>query len=321
MSDLFDRFNGAPAAALVGHVADSGDTWFPTSGTNLNLNGTGGVYPNTITGRFWIAMSTATPPGADYATSFVVGADLVADGFAHIAGGPIVRGGSPDHTSDSGQFGYILQLGAATVQFAVIAANTASNLGSAVALNTALAANDVITLAAAGSSPVVLSAYQNGLLLGTYSDASGGKLTAAGSAGLEIFASAPVSQDICRCLWSGAIGGPSGSISPTSATVATGGTQLFTATGGLTNETLNWSSSHGSMSPSSGSTSTYTAPGTGTSDLATWTSADLPTHTVSASIIVPGIVVKSSGGGRAKPRMALIRKPMLDFPLPTQGNP
>ena len=72
MADLFDRFTGS-AGAITSHTADSGDTWGP-SGTSGEIDGSGSAYyPAPISGADFMALSSWTPPGTDYAVSIVFG--------------------------------------------------------------------------------------------------------------------------------------------------------------------------------------------------------------------------------------------------------
>ncbi len=84
------------------------------------------------------------------------------------------------------------------------------------------------------------------------------------------------------------------SVSPTSATVALGGTQSFTATvGGTANMAVTWSANGGSLSASTGPTVTWTAPIQSGGYTITATSQADPTKSASAVVNVPSTVAIS----------------------------
>jgi hypothetical protein len=282
MADLFDRFSGS-SGALAGHTADSGDTWSDPDGY-AHINGSGSAWgsgdPGT-TASF--PVSSWTPPGTDYGVSMMLGADQFIAGNEN---GIMVRlVGSPG--SEDGYLCYSVGASGSTISVGFlrwIHGDTYTLLGTLQTVSAA--AGDVLFYTVAGTgSTVTLTVYQNGSLVYTIGDTNAARITSAGRVGIRILNGGGAgSGDFVRTLWAGSTSGPSAGVSPSSATVHRNGTRALSATGGLTNEVLNWTAGSGSFSGSPGSSVTYTAPGSGTSDTATWTSADLPTHTAAASI-------------------------------------
>ena len=183
---------------------------------------------------------------------------------------------------------YWIQFGIGSPSFFYVYCWTGVTQVNLIALtNITLNAGDVLTLEVSGTgSTVTLTVLQNGTQVAQGTDTTATRITAAGSVGVRIPISPSPGGDkaLIATLWAGAIGGPSASLSPSSASVAWGATQAFTGSGALPNESFTWSAGSGSVSPSSGTSTTYTAPGSGSSDTLTWTSGDLPTHAASASI-------------------------------------
>jgi len=297
MADLFDRFTGS-AGVLTSHTADSGDTWGPSGNTDYQLSGSGAAY-GTAGGFVWggIAYSSWTPPGTDYQVDFVLGANIPTNWY-----GPCARC-SGANGSTSGYFLQVTSTGLFGALYQIVAGNP-TQIGSNFTAPYA-ATNDTFSLQVSGSgATVTLTVLYNGTQLYQTTDTSAARITAAGSAGFLDYDNAN-GNDVVRTIWAGAIGGPSAGISPSSASVSYGGTQTFSATDLLPNETADWTATSGSVSPSSGSSTVYTAPMSGSSATVTWTSADLPTHTASASVSLSGsaswLVIENMAVGSPSP--------------------
>ena len=165
-----------------------------------------------------------------------------------------------------------------------------SHLVSGAGFNVAhtMAAGDVVEIQVSGAGPVTIKLLINGVLQCSTSDTSG-YITAAGSAGFVPGQSDNTSVPAqVATMWAGAIGGPTETISPTTPTVALLGTQLFTAATALPGDTITWTATHGSFSPSTGTTSTYTAPSSGSTDPVSWVSSNLPTQTAGTTVALLG---------------------------------
>jgi hypothetical protein len=198
---------------------------------------------------------------------------------------------------------------------------TVVELGT-VNLSSNLAAGDVFALQASGSGPTVtLTAFRNGTQILQVTDSSGTRITAAGSAGIYSFqSSGATGTNIIRTIWAGAIGGPSESVNPGSATIQWSATQSFSGVGVLPNESIGWTAASGSVNPASGPGTTYTAPASGSADTITWTSVDLPTHGASVSITLldPPPPPPPAPTNNKKSRNGASRRrgrAVLDFPL------
>jgi hypothetical protein len=306
MSDLFDRFVGSPGV-VTGHTADSGQSWGP-SGTTFAIDGSGSVYsPNPETD--YVAYTSWTPPGTDYAAAVVLGAGFresgVQAGLALRAGGTysnqafyivFLTEGTPDTLAIYRQ-GYTSGTPVVSQQI-----GTTQNLASQVA------AGDTLGATIAGTSTPVITVYRNGTQIYQATDpgtSPNAPLTTAGSAGVMLQVFDGTHTDVIRTIWAGAIGGPTQTITPSSATVVWGQTQAFTAATAHPNETFAWTATHGSISGSA-TTETYTAPGSGTTDSVTWTSVDLPADTATASVTLQSSAVapRTSRFGPGSPRRA-----------------
>src|SRR5262249_10328793 len=98
-----------------------------------------------------------------------------------------------------------------------------------------IAGGDVLTLKVEGTDPsVTLTAYKNGVQVAQETDSDVRRKTTVGSAGLIAKTGSGVASDLAMfdVLWAGSIGGPSASISPSSATLNHGDTQAFSFAGG-----------------------------------------------------------------------------------------
>lgn len=281
MADFVDFFTGS-AGGLASHTPDSGGaTWGPPGQTLLQLDGLGSCYSQTLTfPNAGYTYASWTPPGTDYAVKCVVGANWrLTSGIALLlrASGALnsqifyqaaFQNSSPDNIA----YNYINQTGGgSSFSFTPLASQ--------------IATNDVLEFRVTGTNPPILTVLINGVQIHQFSD-SGNSVTTAGHPGFQIATSSTPgsgSRDIVRAFWAGAIGGPSGVLSPSSASVAYSGTQVFSMTGVLPNETFTGSAIHGTFS-----SLTYHAPATGAFDTATLTSIGLPTHTASAPITLPG---------------------------------
>jgi hypothetical protein len=284
MADAFDRFLGA-AGALASHTPDSpGDTWSAGT-TNILLSGAGSVYLGTGTNPDGTLISW-TPPSNDYSAEIVIGANWATGSAAGAYQGIVLRGSGAD---GSKTLYYMLMHGLAPSQASFHGKAIAGGAGIVIGIEhtfpRALVAGDVVRFAITGTGvSVTLTAYLNGTLLYTNTDNDGGVFTLPGKAGVFLIGDATGFGDQIRAFWAGALAGPTNTITPSAPTVTTGATQLFTASTVETNETINWTCSVGSCSPTTGPTTTWTAPGSGSSATVTWTSADLPDRTAIANV-------------------------------------
>jgi len=274
VADLFDRFIGS-AGVLTGHTADSGDTWGPSGNTDYQLSGAGYAYGTS--GAFaWgsIAVSSWTPPGTDYEVQFVLGSQKPANWW-----GPCARC-SGANGSTNGYFALITSDGSANnSKLFQILAGSSTQVGSGFTPNTVPTTGDTFSLRVAGAgATVTLTVLQNGSQIYTTTDTSGGRITAAGSAGFHAYDNVN-GNSVLNTLWAGAIGGPSDTLSPGAPTISLGGDQGFAFATVLPNESIGGTALHGTFSGL-----TYTAPNSGATDTATLTSADLPLHIGTAAI-------------------------------------
>lgn len=289
MADAFDRFVGAEGS-LASHTTDSGDAW-NVGAALVKLSGVGSIFADTGTLPDGTLCSW-TPPGADYSAEIVVGADWISSISQGGFQGIILRGSGVDGAKT---IYYVLISGppaSTPVQFVV---GKAISGGAGIAVGTSqnfpapLVAGDVVRFGVSGvGATVTLTVYLNGTLLYTITDTDGNRIVATGSAGVFILSSTPAAKDQIRAFWAGALAGPTKTITPSAPAVAVSGTQGFTAATVETNETINWTCSSGSCSPTTGSTTTWTAPSVGSSATVTWTSADLPDHAATATVTLTG---------------------------------
>ena len=240
---------GSSGPAPASHTADSGDTW-SDPGSASSISG-GSVYC-TSNGSFHdgsLPVASWTPPGTDYGAEIVLGATAITAGGVGV--GLRVAGAS------GSQSYYLLQVGpsfgvASVAVDLLVAPSTYTNLISLTGV--AVTANDVFGVTVAGSgATVTLTVTHNGTQIATANDTSSGRLVAAGSLGLRVTNVSSGSPDQMRALWAGAIGGPTETITPSSATVALSATQSFTAATQLGgDETFNWAATHGTITGSPG---------------------------------------------------------------------
>lgn len=175
-----DNFVGSNGTLLSAHTPDRGTSWTlhpSTSGQSLKLNGSGGVILNSAGSATYYAGET--PPSADYAVSFTLGATSTSN--AAIWG----------RLDTSVKTGYYVETSGGSFRLYKFVNGTGTLLGSYAATATI---NDRVELRMSGTSIVVLVNYVSRI---SVTDSA---VTAAGVPGIYSSGSMPIKRYMAHAL-------------------------------------------------------------------------------------------------------------------------
>ena len=305
------RTPGANQTIVHQLLSATADTyWVQRQNSTTALSGTSVAINDTAptSDRYNLTVVEVLPPGTTSVTSYSISGSI--SPAAQASGATVTLSGAANATTTADSSGNYTFSGLANgsytvtptksgISFTPASQATTVNGGSVTALNFAVqtwslsgnlspasnSAGATLTLGGAGSSTTTADTSGNytfsGLTNGTYSvtpsksgysfspPAQSSTINGANVAGVNFTVSVTSGVTV--------------SISPTSASVATGGTQQFTATvTGTTNTAVTWSATAGSAS----SSGLYTAPGTAGTYTVTATSVTDSTKSASATVNV-----------------------------------